>query len=134
MFLLRINWRPLCAIAQVLSGDWPARVLQSFNLLTASRGDDPKSLGVMLLEDLRAAFAEFNEPGLYSRQLVDVLCGLPDRPWAEANKGGNPINEHWLARRLRDFGIQSRCIRNGHLVGKGYYRTDFDEVFKRFLA
>ena len=52
VFLLRINWRPLCAIAQVLSGDWPARVLQSFNLFTASRGDDAKSLGVMLLEDI----------------------------------------------------------------------------------
>jgi putative DNA primase/helicase len=126
------NWRPLFAIAQVIGGDWPARALASFNHLTAKPKDDAQSLGIKLLSDIRQIFTESSATRLPSRKLVASLCVLADRPWSEANKG-KPINETWLAERLSPFRIQSRNLRDGNLVFKGYELHDFADAFTRFL-
>ena len=126
------NWRPLFAIAQVIGGDWPARALASFNHLTVKRADNAQSLGVMLLFDIRHVFTESGATKLPSRKLVAWLCALADRPWSGANKG-KPINEMWLAENLSPFRIQSRNLRHGNLVFKGYELHDFADAFTRFL-
>jgi hypothetical protein len=69
-----------------------------------------------------------------SGQLVKELCALEDRPWREINRGGKPINEWWLAKRLREFGIEPRNIRVNESQARGYLLEDFEEVFARFLA
>ena len=129
------NWRPLFAVAQIIGGHWPERVLEAFNQLTAK----PKAAadtGVALLADIRQVFTDSHADRLFSWTLVDSLCALPARPWSEAkaeNGSVRPINEAWLARQLRRFGVRSRTLRLDGQKAKGYELADFTEPFAKFL-
>jgi hypothetical protein len=128
------NWRPLFAIAQVAGGDWPARAAAAFQHLAMKEDVDAQGLGVRLLRDIREIFAESGVERIRSKDLVEALCGMADRPWPEAHRGGKPITETWLGHRLRRFGITSRNVRVGEQLAKGYARDDFSNAFARFLG
>src|ERR1043166_7373175 len=125
------NWRPLFAIAQVAGGDWPRLAAEAFASLSAKESRDGEGLGRLLLADIRQIFAQRGSDRLSSRQLVDCLCALADRPWREAQQGGKPINEIWLGRRLGRCGVRSHNIRLGDRQAKGYEFGDFAEAFDR---
>src|SRR6266446_7042837 len=129
------NWRPLFAIAQIAGGDWPARALAAFTHLTNPvRTESPPSLtknfslqpsAFSLLSDIRQIFTQSAATRISSKQLVDYLEALGSRPWAIRK----PINEHWLALRLKTFAIKPSTMRIGAHRAKGYHRSDFDAVF-----
>lgn len=127
------NWRPLCAIAGLAGGDWPQRAAFAFTKLNGRHDEEAQGLGVMLLTDIRQAFAEGREKRTFSKALVTALCAMTDRPWTEAHRG-KPITEIWLARRLHAFGISSRTLRIGEDRAKGYEASDFTEAFERYLS
>ena len=52
--------------------------------------------------------------------------------WTQANNR-RPINEAWLGRRLRPFGIDSHNLRMEGGRFKGYTASDFADAFSRFL-
>jgi hypothetical protein len=70
------NWRPLFAVAQVIGGHWPARILDSFTHLTANPRTTAQDLGPTLLADIRAIFDQSDASHLFSSVLVDSLCAL----------------------------------------------------------
>jgi putative DNA primase/helicase len=122
------NWRPLFAIAEVAGGDWPYRCAGALFKLT-TREDERESLRVMLLADIQQVFTGER---MFSKDLVEQLTELKDRPWPEICRG-NPITARWLARNLVDFGIHSGNIRIGEDQAKGYERAQFDDVFARYV-
>jgi putative DNA primase/helicase len=122
------NWRPLFRIAEVAGGDWPKRCAGALVKLT-TREDERESLRVMLLADIQQVFTPER---IFSKDLVEGLAELKERPWPEICRG-KPITERWLARNLADFGIHSKTLRIGDERAKGYERADFDEVFDRYL-
>jgi hypothetical protein len=61
-----------------------------------------------------------------------LLCGLPDRPWCELNRGKD-ISKNWLSNQLKDFKVISRSVRVGDATKKGYRLADFADVFERYL-
>jgi len=134
------NWRPLFAIAQIAGGDWPRRAREAFTQLNSQPSTlDPQ----LLLADIRQIFAQSGRTRLSSKELVDSLRLLPDRPWQSAVgpssaglRSGDTSQSalNWLARRLRQFGISSRNIREGGLRAKGYDLADFTGAFDRFLG
>jgi len=64
---------------------------------------------------------------------VEALAAMPERPWPECRKG-KPINQNWLARRLRDFGIGAKKVRLPHERPlQGYELAAFQDVFMRYL-
>jgi len=126
------NWRPLFAVAEIAGGEWPQRAADAFTKLTSQDDADAQGMGVMLLADIKRAFADGSGEKMFSKTLIETLCGMSDRPWPEAHKG-KPISETWLARRLRDFGISSRTVRIGEQRLKGYELADFQEAFARYL-
>ena len=67
-----------------------------------------------------------------SANLVDALNANKDMPWHEFNRG-RPLSAAQLAQLLRPFGIQSRTIRFGSDTAKGYYLSDFEDAFARYL-
>jgi len=67
-----------------------------------------------------------------SAELVEVLAAMADRPWPEC-RHGKPINQNWLARRLKDFGIRPGNVKIGGQVPKGYHVADFEDAFSRYL-
>jgi putative DNA primase/helicase len=126
------NWRPLFAIAAIAGGDWPARAAAVFAKHTRNADADAQGIATMLLADVRHVFTQARTERMFSRSLVDALCGMTDRPWPEAHRG-KPITETWLARRLREFGITSRTIRTHEDRAKGYDVADFTDAFARYL-
>ncbi len=83
------NWRPLFAIAQAAGGDWPRRALEAFNHLTnprfnastVQRFNDSTIDSQLLLADIRQIFNQSGRTRFSSKELVDSLCALRDRPW-----------------------------------------------------
>ena len=124
------NWRHLLAIADLAGGDWPQRARDAAQTLSVGR--DEQSAGIMLLEDLRAMFAERATDRLSSTDIVGVLGGLEDRPWPEW-KADKPITVRQLARLLEPFGIAPSTIRTGIGTAKGYLLAQFEEPFRRYL-
>jgi len=127
------NWRPLVAIAEIAGGDWPERAATAFAKLTTKADADAQGSGAMLLADIRQVFADNGADRVFSKSLVETLCGMTDRPWPEAHRG-RPITETWLARKLKTFGIISRTLRIGENRAKGYEVADFVEPFERYLS
>jgi hypothetical protein len=127
------NWRPLFAVAEVVGGSWKERVLACFNQLTAKADLDDKGTGVTLLRDIQQIFSSAGVEMVRSKDLISCLCSLPENPWLEANRGGRPITENWLAAKLRAFGINSRGLRLGEQVFRGYDKADFADAFARYL-
>jgi hypothetical protein len=122
------NWRPLFAIAQIIGGHWPQRVLEAFNQLTAKRHlEDPD---LVLLSDIRSIFARAGTSRMFSSQLVELLRALPNRPWSATARA---VNQTWLGRRLSRFGVHSFNLRIGSARAKGYDLADFSDAFARFL-
>lgn len=126
------NWQPLFAVADLVGGDWPRRAADAFAKLTESADLDAQGTGVMLLSDIRLAFAEADVERMFSKTLVEVLSAMTDRPWPEAHRG-KPISETWLARRLRAFDVATRTLRIGDERAKGYELATMQEAFDRFL-
>jgi hypothetical protein len=126
------NWRPLFAIAHVAGDDWPQRAAEAFAQLspTPQTDSDP---ALLLLADIRSIFAASGAQSLFSSTLVDALVGIPARPWSRTSSNLAPIDQSWLARRLRPFDIRSHNLRIGTLQAKGYDLADFAESFSFYL-
>lgn len=127
------NWRPLFAIAEIAGGDWSTRASHAFAHVLTKGETDAQGEGTMLLVDIREILNETDSERIFSRSLVEELCGLSDRPWAEANRG-RAITENWLARRLAQFGIKPKTMRIDDDRAKGYEVSDFTEAFERYLT
>jgi putative DNA primase/helicase len=129
------NWRPLFAIAQIIGGHWPQRVLEAFHALNPKPAADmaaaPTSptgpeLLYVLLADICAIFASTGVDRLSTNSLAEALRALPGRPWAGGlGRGHEPLTEKRLARRLAAIGIHSKIIRIGTARARGYLLTAF---------
>jgi putative DNA primase/helicase len=126
------NWRPLFAIAEIAGGDWPQRATTALTLLTSKGDREAQGIGVMLLADIQQVFTEAKVERIFSKVLIEKLCAMTDRPWAEAHHG-KPINERWLARQLHSFGIAPRTLRIDEDRLKGYEVSQFTDAFERYL-
>jgi putative DNA primase/helicase len=139
------NWRPLFAIAEIAGGDWWKRSADALAKLTKRGSDDVEGLRVMLLADIQQIFAgtwpplaegeqSSPEERKFSRDLVEVLAEMRERPWPELCRG-KPITERWLARNLGAFGIRPKLLRIGDdwRPARGYDKEDFEDAFTRYL-
>lgn len=122
------NWRPLLAIADAAGGEWPERARAA--ALALSGGAETDSYATMLLEDLRALFAERGDPdSLATTTILGELAKLEHRPWPEISSG-KPMTPHKLARLLGRFGIAPKHEETANV----YRRESFMEAWSRYLA
>jgi putative DNA primase/helicase len=126
------NWRPMFAAAEVAGGDWPQRIADAFAKLVRQEDADAQGLAIMLLADIQTVFADKKTDRLFSKELVDALCAMEDRPWPEARRD-KPITAAWLSRRLRPFRIFPKSLRIEPDNAKGYELGAFQEAFTRYL-
>jgi len=128
------NWRPLFAIAQVVGGDWPQRALDAFSQLNRSAPVDEAA--VALLGDVRRVFTLSGASRIFSADLVNALCALPDRAYGQAwgrNGHARKLDETALGRALRPFGIRSSSMRVDGKRARGYALEDFGDAFANWL-
>jgi hypothetical protein len=126
------NWRPLFAVAQVIGGHWPQRLLEAFHQLQAANSQpapassaQPSSIADNLLADIHQVFAGAGATRLFASYLVRALQAFPNRPWARAFNGPKPLTEIRLSRYLSSIGIHSKTLRIGSHVARGYLLADF---------
>lgn len=127
------NWEPLLAIADFVGGIWPKIARNAAIGLIDNSDPDDENLGTQLLLDIRQIFANCPNTQINSTLLCDKLADIPESPWAEYGYRHERINPRQVAKRLREYNIQSVNIRYGHQVVKGYRLEDFQEAFDRYL-
>jgi hypothetical protein len=124
-------WEALLAVADVAGGDWPHRARAAAVALVASSKDRAPSLGVLLLADVRTAFADAVTDRLSTSDLLDALHKLPESPWA--NLRGKELDARGLARRLTGYEIRSAQVWIGGKNVRGYDATSFADAWTRYL-
>jgi putative DNA primase/helicase len=128
------NWRPLLAIATMAGGGWLAR---GHKAALASDADvDEMSRLELLLGDTRDVFEGLtgDKDRISSAHLIERLCEIVPRPWAEYGKSGKPLTQNKLARLLKPLGIVPQKVRIGTETPNGYHRHQFEEAWERFLS
>jgi putative DNA primase/helicase len=126
------NWEPLLAIADQAGGDWPEKA-RAAALALAGSVEEPKSLRVELLEDIRAILERTKGGCIASERLLEELNGDPERPWCTYSRG-KPMTAKNLSGFLVHFGIKSKNVRpfDGPQA-KGYEAAAFTDAFARYL-
>jgi hypothetical protein len=124
------NWRPLLAIADLAGGDWPRLGRRAAALLSCP--EDAESAREMLLADLKSLFEAEPSGVLFTRQILDKLHAMEDRPWPEWRKE-KPITSHQLSALLKPLRVLPNAVRRGADHGKGYRREDLEDAFTRYL-
>ena len=139
-------WEPLFAIADVAGGSWPKRARDA--ALALCKGEDEedaeRNVHAVLLADIRDIFARLfpkghpahnqeeqcgrpdDGPRLLTKQLLDELHGIEERPWVAWGKARKPLTDTGLASLLRSYEIHSSTVRSEdksgkEVRGKGYF-------------
>lgn len=125
------NWLPLYTIAHSISAECFDHCKNAYRLLNSST-DDP-SIPLQLLEDIQAILNGHNYERIASRDLVEKLIDLEERPWCEW-KRGQPMTQNSLAKLLDGFSIKSKQYRFGDRRQRGYEKEFFADSFSRYLS
>jgi len=124
---------PLLAIADAVGGEWPMRARQALIELRTGEGagDDGDSLGIRLLTDLRAIFADQGVDRLSSAGIVAGLVEDAEAPWADWR--GKGLTQRGLATILGSYGIRSTTVALADGTrAKGYKREQFEDAWRRY--
>jgi hypothetical protein len=121
-------WESLLAVADLVGGAWPLQAREAAKALVAASKETEPSLGIRLLTDIKQVF---DADSLPSKVLLQKLRDLEESPWHDLK--GKPLDERGLAHRLRQYEIRSKNIRSGGSVTKGYAKTDFFDIWARYL-
>ena len=128
---LAMNWRLPLAIADLAGGTWPKQGRAAAVKLSHNR--HRQSEGIRLLAALRPIFATRAE--ITSAELVAKLNADPDEEWSEFRDRG-PITQRQVAALLSEhdiFPVVLHPTKRAGLSRRGYRRSQFDDVFARFL-
>jgi hypothetical protein len=122
-------WEALIAIADLAGGDWPERVRQAAVTLVTSAKESEPSLGVRLLSDLRNIFGESEQ--LATVTILEKLVALDESIWADLK--GKSLDSRGLAVRLKQYGVNSKVLRFGPKLARGYSAADLHEPWLRYV-
>lgn len=119
-------WEILFAIAHVVGGGWPDRILQACQSIQAAAEDlDETGYVEALAQDVLTVVNDGDYgPNISSRALVDALLNLEGAPWSEYGKMG--LNQNSLGRMLKELGApKAGTIRqSGSTSTARGYKTD----------
>ena len=124
------NWLPLLTIANALGGSWSDKIESAYFILESK--DEEETAAVMLLQDIKAIFESSEKDKIFSRDIVDKLIEMEERPWCEWKKG-QPMTQNSLAKILKTFGIYSKKIRIVNESCRGFESSQFEDAFTRYI-
>jgi putative DNA primase/helicase len=130
------NWEPLLAIADLAGADC-GRFAREAAIKLSSRDKDVPSLGVELLTDIYEIFEAKEIDRILTQELITALCEDNEKNWATYNfrNRDRRITPKQLGQLLSEYHIASCNIRTGLVtVKKGYYRSQFEDAFQRYVA
>jgi hypothetical protein len=110
---------------------WPERAREAAVYLTGAAKDDLVTTGVELLSHIREAFLDATK--IHTSTLIERLHNRDESPWRHMGRSGQPLTDRGLADMLHEYDIKSRDAKIDGTNRKGYYRSDFEDAFKRYL-
>src|SRR5258708_4334738 len=122
------TWEPLCAVADLAGGDWPARARNAAVALTAD-DDTDTSLGARLLADLKDVFGDAD--ALHTETILAALCKISEAPWGDYF--GKELRARDMARLLRPYRVASVDVKIDGTNRKGYRRDHLHDAWDRYL-
>ncbi|QZA13628.1 DUF3631 domain-containing protein [Mycolicibacterium holsaticum] len=125
------TWEPLLAVADLAGETWSKRARAAARAFVSASQEDPDTVGVQLLRDLRTVFGD--RDFMYTRDILESLGRLPESRWAHFHLTGSPLNDRDLARELKAYGVRSRDHRRGDTVKKGYDADDLADPWDRYV-
>ncbi len=122
------TWEPLLAVAECAAGTWPKRAREACAYLVSEFVEDEqsKSVGVMLLADIREVFEVTATKFIKSATLCKELKQLGEAQWEDLD-----LDPSKLGRRLAEYGITTG--HNESRSERGYRREHFLDAFERYL-
>jgi len=122
------NWRPLLALAAMAGPTWLEYARQA--AVALSGGDDDDQVELQLLAAIRDILPNVEKVGdlIPSTALLDQLHQVDD--WGKFGRSGRPITPHFLANKLRRFGITPVKTRHH----RGYLIHDLERIFNLYLG
>jgi hypothetical protein len=141
-------WESLVAIADLAGGAWPDAARKTAEVFTAEaeRADAGSSMGLRLLADLQTLFtirAQNGSPmlnadgqpqmyqGLFTDSILSGLWGMSESPWNIYY--GRQMSARDLASLLATFDVESKNVRLGSDVRKGYLAADLWDAWQRYV-
>lgn len=120
-------WEPLVAIADLTHDEeWSKRARKACKRLTQEANDKPVTIGVRLLQSIRAAFGK--DEILATPELMERLYSEDESPWERGQ-----FSSRDMARILAEYGVSSQTVRiDGHPT-RGYKREAFEPAFNRYI-
>jgi len=125
------NWEPLLAIAMIAGGEWLNTGTTAALKISGSESTS-QTIGTELLSDIQEIFEEKQIDRISIAELVKSLCSDDEKPWSTYNRG-LPIKPRQLSKKLKGYDIQSKTVRNGIEVAKGYEKSQFEDAFFRYV-
>jgi putative DNA primase/helicase len=125
------NWWGPLAIAEAVTGAWPALAREAATTIADVGSTDGKE--VLLLRDIRSVFGRLRIDKIATADLLRELTTMEGSPWAEWWHG-KALTPRALADLLLPFNIAPGTIRTA--VGstpKGYKLESFADAFARYL-
>jgi len=126
------NWEPLLQIAEVAGGAWPDLAKRAALKLSGDP-EQSQSTGADLLADIQEVFDSKRVQRISMTDLLDALLADEEKQWATW-RGGKPMTPRNLSKKLGEYGIRSKAMRDGYHVSKGFDRDQFLDAFTRYLS
>jgi hypothetical protein len=124
-------WEPLLVLADLAGGHW-GKLARDAAVALSGIANDGDAVEEMLLHDIKAVFLEDGTDRIFGKTLLSRLLKMKDGGWATASNGA-ALTTHKMARILSGFGIVSRTIRVGKDTDKGYFWSNFEDAWSRYL-
>ena len=122
-------WEPLIAIADAAGGDWPKKARVAAVAHVAQSKETSPSTGIRLLVDCKSVFGD--DEALSTSTLIERLVAMEEAPWGDLR--GKAIAARSLSQLLKPYGVQSKRIRIGESVLRGYEIESFYDAWQRYL-
>ncbi|UUO03859.1 DUF3631 domain-containing protein [Mycolicibacterium novocastrense] len=124
-------WEALLAVADLAGGRWPTLAREAAVAMVMASKQRAPSIGVLLLRDIRTAFAEACEDRLTTEQLLHALNRMDESPWSTIRRG-EPLDSRGLSQRLSKYGIASKK-HVGERGLRGYDKAQLVDAWSRYL-
>ena len=132
-------WISLIALADLWGGRWPQKMRKAARHLCKEIPDE-QDLHLQLLADINIIFQEMmsddpNKTYIYTKDLIEKLVAMEDRPWREFKRNNDPMNPNDLARLLKKIDplIVSQDIKRKGQNRKGFRWEQFEDEVKRLI-
>jgi Protein of unknown function (DUF3631) len=125
-----------------VSEPWGIRARRAaLELLGKEQAEETPDYGQLVLLHLKQILDQKPSQSRWkSEDVLSSLWAISDAPWSDFSYG-KPLSAAGLSKLLRPFGIRPKTIRfpekekgEGDNVAKGYYRTECEDAFKRYLS